>query len=163
MTGAWPIVPDASIVRILGTDGIPVGVGVLVGDRRVLTCAHVVNVALGRPARDQSLPSALLSLDLPLSPGGVTGRPLSAKVTRWLPPPMEGVAGDDIAGLDLMDEPPASATIARLAQTLPAAGAGRSILQEISIMSVHAYLSRLQLLLVRRLQDRFDLPPELVG
>lgn len=121
MTGAWPIVPDASIVRILGTDGIPVGVGVLVGDRRVLTCAHVVNVALGRPARDQSLPSALLSLDLPLSPGGVTGRPLSAKVTRWLPPPMEGVAGDDIAGLDLMDEPPASATIARLAQTLPAA------------------------------------------
>ena len=39
--------PDTFIVRILGPGALPVGVGALVGPRQILTCAHVVNAALG--------------------------------------------------------------------------------------------------------------------
>jgi hypothetical protein len=46
----------ACVVRILGPGGRTVGVGALVGSREVVTCAHVVNAALGwtrerRPGR----------------------------------------------------------------------------------------------------------------
>jgi predicted phosphodiesterase len=90
---AWPVVPGAVggdavsqtaapepgedvdataarfVVRVLTPDGRTAGVGVLVGPQHVLTCAHVVNVALGRAdLRDQAPPVAsdVVGLDFPL-------------------------------------------------------------------------------------------------
>jgi hypothetical protein len=90
--------PDAFTVRLLTEDGTPVGIGVLVGDRHVLTCAHVVNAALGLNANEQPKPDGIVTLDFPLLP--TTPRAM-ARIDLWLPPPRPGAAGDDVAGLVL--------------------------------------------------------------
>ena len=56
MTEPGPAAADGAVVGIVGPDGTLVGVGVPVGARQVLTCSHVVNVALGRLARTQRPP-----------------------------------------------------------------------------------------------------------
>ncbi|QKW17850.1 hypothetical protein HUT16_01125 [Kitasatospora sp. NA04385] len=43
---------EAAIVRVRGAAAGPVGVGFLVAERLVLTCAHVVSSALGLPGGD---------------------------------------------------------------------------------------------------------------
>ncbi|MEU0744630.1 trypsin-like peptidase domain-containing protein [Streptomyces sp. NPDC006134] len=106
------------IVRILalGTQRA-VGTGFLVADDRLLTCAHVVNQALGRDQREQPQPDAELRLpvDFPLL-GDADGAPLrSCRLELWVPPPRSGTAGGDIAGLRIVGEPaPAGAGPARL-------------------------------------------------
>lgn len=108
-----------SIARILGPDGWPVGVGALVTERHLVTCAHVVNAALGLDARQQSQPTEPVTLDFPLV-GPSTFR---ATVEQWLPPPREGATGDDIAGLVLADErAPEGTAAARLAVDPPRPG-----------------------------------------
>ena len=111
--------PDAFIARILGSDGRPVGIGVLVAERHVVTCAHVVNAALGLAARQQGQPAGPVTLDFPL-----VGPPtLTATVERWLPPPREGATGDDIAGLLLAGErAPEGTAAARLTVDTPRPG-----------------------------------------
>src|SRR5712691_3641624 len=116
--------PDTFIARILGPDGRPVGVGALVTERHVVTCAHVVNAALGRDVRDQRRPAEAVALDFPLA-GSVPGSAptLRAAVERWLPPPREGAAGDDSAGLVLADgHAPEGTVAARLAVEAPRPG-----------------------------------------
>jgi hypothetical protein len=55
-----------------------------------------------------------VTLDFPLA-----GTPaLTATVERWLPPPREGAAGDDIAGLVLEGAPEGTAAV-RLAVDVP--------------------------------------------
>ena len=49
--------PSLSIVCLVGQNNKVVGVGFLISDRHVLTCAHVVNAALGRDPRAQSRPA----------------------------------------------------------------------------------------------------------
>jgi len=112
--------PDSGLaVRVLDAAGRTVGVGVLVGPQEILTCAHVVNLALGRDRRAQDRPAGEVTVE----PAGGGGPPLRARVQRWLPPPRTGAAGDDIAGLILTStERPASATPARLAANPPARG-----------------------------------------
>jgi hypothetical protein len=102
--------PDTFIVRILGPVGRPVGVGALVGERHVVTCAHVVNTALGLDVRSQGQPDGPVALDFPLASGTPA---LRAAVERWLPPPREGAAGDDIAGLVLTDGSPRTGLLRR--------------------------------------------------
>ena len=117
--------PGTFIARILGQDGRPVGVGALVTERHVVTCAHVVNTALGLSAREQGQPTGTVALDFPLARTSDRGGPatLRATVERWLPPPREGAAGDDIAGLVLVDgHAPEGAAAARLAVDAPRAG-----------------------------------------
>jgi hypothetical protein len=79
-------------VRIYATDGqTVVGSGFLVKGREVLTCAHVVTLALGQPDDTPKPPSDQVSLDFPfLGPG----QHLTARVARWHPQ-------DDIAVLEL--------------------------------------------------------------
>ncbi len=114
--------PDGFIVRILGPGGGPVGLGALVTGRHIVTCAHVVNAALGLDARAQGQPTGTVALDFPLAgPGGSPA--LRATVERWLPPPREGVTGDDVAGLALVGEvAPAGNAAARLAVDAPRPG-----------------------------------------
>jgi len=98
--------------------GTMAGVGVLVGRDEIITCAHVVNTALTRARDSQDRPDGIVQVDFPLLEGT---RPVAARVAGWLPPPREGVAGDDLAGLVLQSVPEA-ATPARLAVEPPRPG-----------------------------------------
>ncbi|MDB9338686.1 MULTISPECIES: trypsin-like peptidase domain-containing protein [Cyanophyceae] len=96
----------AAIARIYrtyhnGTTTV-VGAGFLVGDRYLLTCAHVIAEALGILNNTQEQPSDTIELDFPLIE---PGKKLKAKVVFWQPvnPPQ---IGEDIAGLYLEDAPP---------------------------------------------------------
>ncbi|NUT96758.1 MAG: NACHT domain-containing protein [Saccharothrix sp.] len=90
-----------------------VGLGVLVGPREILTCAHVVNLALGRGQLDGDRPDGVEVV--------VGEQRLAARVEQWTPPPpREGAPGDDIAGLRLDVDAPVPP--ARLITTVPGIG-----------------------------------------
>ncbi len=113
---------EGFVVRVLRTgSALPAGVGFVVGDRHVLTCAHVVNAALGRAQRDQEAPGeqVRVQVEFPLL-GDPEGAPLrSCRVQVWVPPPVLGVAGGDVAGLVLVGEGlPVGAGPARLAEAV---------------------------------------------
>lgn len=81
----------------------------------------MVNAALGRDVRAQEQPDGPVAASFPLAPG-IEGA-FKAQVARWLPPPRDGTAGEDIAGLVLDDpELPADPAVARLAETAPEPG-----------------------------------------
>lgn len=91
------------------------GVGFVVTERHILTCAHVVNVALGRDERSQESPNAddEVHVRFPLA-GGATR---STRVQQWVPPPAAGTRGRDIAGLVIVGDEglPAGVVPAQLA------------------------------------------------
>ena len=95
--------PTRALVRFLrANDGLyrPVGAGFLVSSHHVLTCAHVVNDALGISQQAVDKPAARVWLDMPLLPGA---RPIAGSVRVWYPV-RDTVAPDepeDIAVLEL--------------------------------------------------------------
>ncbi|MBB5806004.1 WD40 repeat protein [Saccharothrix ecbatanensis] len=100
-----------SVVRLLDARGGTVGAGVVLGGH-VVTCAHVVNLALGLDERSPEQPSGTIEVDFPAL-DGVTA---TAHVHSWAPPPPEeGQAGDDVAVLEL--HLPDDVTPARLIST----------------------------------------------
>ncbi len=101
---------DASLVRIRSADGRVLGAGFLVGQRQILTCAHVVSQALGLADAPIDPPPGVVSLDFPLLPPRTL---LTARVALWYPPLPDGRG--DIAGLELHHDPPAGAEIIRFA------------------------------------------------
>jgi WD40 repeat protein/3',5'-cyclic AMP phosphodiesterase CpdA len=112
------------VVRFLTQEGRVAGLGVLVGRREIVTCAHVVNVAMGRDQRAQDPASGVVTVDFPLA-SGTSGRRFScqAHADCWRPPPRHGAVGDDIAGLVLADDPALpDVAPARLATSPAAAG-----------------------------------------
>ena len=111
--------PNAFVVRVLGSSGQPVGAGVLVGERRIVTCAHVANTALGADQRAQDRPGGLVTVDFPLLS---LSEQLTARVIAWVPPAREGMAGDDVAGLELTSAPPPMAAPAILSLETPQVG-----------------------------------------
>ena len=107
-------------VRVLRAgSAAPVGVGFVVDNQHVVTCAHVVNAALGRGQRAQEKPgqAVRISVDFPML-GDATGAPPRSCVVRaWVPPPEAGISGGDVAGLALVgDGLPRGAGPARLAE-----------------------------------------------
>ena len=115
------------VARFLAPDGRVAGLGVLVGHREIVTCAHVVNVALALDRHSQDQPSGLVAVDFPLLPGTTRGLgPFRAQVACWRPPPRHGAAGDDIAGLVLVDDPSLPTVAAARLATNPAL-AGRVV------------------------------------
>jgi Trypsin-like peptidase domain len=88
-----------------------IGTGFLVGERHILTCEHLVAGALGLADDTPEKPQAQVSLDVPRV---ALGQLLTARVVLWRPPLRDG--GDDIAGLELLDDPPHPAQAAPLAQ-----------------------------------------------
>ncbi|WLE97026.1 MAG: trypsin-like peptidase domain-containing protein [Candidatus Electrothrix communis] len=105
---------ESSLVRIL-TDNSqdPEGAGFLVTPKHVLTCAHVVNTALGRNLNvaDQPSPASEVFLDFPLLNNQSL---LRAKILHWFPvadDPATDATGttgtlEDIAVLELLPETP---------------------------------------------------------
>jgi len=123
--------PEGFTVRVLGPDGRPGGLGALVGDRHVITCAHVVNSALGLDQRSQGKPDGTVTIEFPLLASASTGplaastRRLTAIVTVWRPPPPAmGMAGDDIAGLVIDGDLPDGTRPGGLAADSPQPGTG---------------------------------------
>ncbi|MBU0792158.1 MAG: trypsin-like peptidase domain-containing protein, partial [Gammaproteobacteria bacterium] len=74
-----------------------IGMGVLLTQTRFLTCAHVVNVALGRNEYEKSGPAsdALVTVSFPILEDA---KRMQARVLGWSPP---GTAGLDCAVLEL--------------------------------------------------------------
>lgn len=96
----------AAIVRFRAPSGVVVGHGVLVDDEHVVTCAHVVNAALGRQLRStDDARGQILRLEFPLLAQLTALAPeRRARVDAWEGP---GTAFDglDVAGLTLVGEP----------------------------------------------------------
>jgi V8-like Glu-specific endopeptidase len=93
-----------SIVRIRKENGDIVGVGFLIGESQVITCAHVVKEALNIKLKQSDPPQGHVHLDFPFL---ITKKILTAEVTRWNPTRKDG--GYDIAGLELSGFPPTDA------------------------------------------------------
>ena len=115
---------QTAIVRLYGAAaGRPTaGLGLLVGNEQVVTCAHVVNTALGRGQREQEPPgeSTPVLVEFPLLPKTAVRL---ARVRTWVPPPRTGAGAGDVAGLVLTEEAPIGATPARFAATVAQPGA----------------------------------------
>ncbi len=80
-----------AIARIFDTSAEPVGAGILVGERHILTCAHVVNDALGRgkDCLDRPPFEVEIQLDFPVA---AAGQQVFARVEHWW-------FDEDVAGL----------------------------------------------------------------
>src|SRR5690242_9771699 len=105
-------------VRVLRSgSAAPAGVGFVVDDAHIITCAHVVNTALGRDQRAQESPGPMVrvQVDFPML-GDAKGAPSrSCAVESWSPPPSSGLTGGDVAGLVLAgDDLPRQASSARI-------------------------------------------------
>ena len=100
---------NSAVVRIRATDGRVVGAGFLVGQRQALTCAHVIDDALGRPRNTPEMPQAEVHLDFPLV---APDQHLTARVVCWQPAHPNG--SGDVVGLELTDAPPTGASPVRL-------------------------------------------------
>src|SRR5712671_5968746 len=106
------------LVAIQNARRVTVGAGVLVAPDLVLTCAHVVNVALGRSIHEPTRPrpEAVLFVAFAAAPHEKRGAGVADGDIAWSAPPA-GSAGD-ICLLRLQGYAPAAATPARL-RTLP--------------------------------------------
>ncbi|MCI5224199.1 MAG: hypothetical protein D3924_16395, partial [Candidatus Electrothrix sp. AR4] len=104
---------NAAVVRILTDDQIPhkpQGAGFLVTPQHIITCAHVVNDALGRKWASVDPPDLAVFLDFPLLPF----HPLvQARVLHWYPMRESAVFGEleDIAILELLPDTPLPAGV----------------------------------------------------
>ena len=100
----------------------PAGVGFVVDDTHIITCAHVVNTALGRDQRAQDKPSpqVRVEVEFPMLGDAAGGPSRSCEIQAWAPPPSSGVSGGDIAGLVVVGEGlPRRAGPARMANPAP--------------------------------------------
>ena len=97
---------EAALIEVRDRRGRPVGVGFLVGDELALTCAHVVNAALGTPLGSEPAADALIDVTFPLL-GAPDGAPLlRAGVEQFVPPQPSGAG--DVAVLRLSTAVPGS-------------------------------------------------------
>ena len=91
------------VARVKNDAGAVCGAGFLIGDRHVMTCAHVIDDAVpGRSRSDLDFPADLITLDLPF----LERRGLSARVVAWHPmvDDIEGTPVSDIAVLELEEK-----------------------------------------------------------
>jgi S1-C subfamily serine protease len=101
----------SSIARIHDRHGNVVGVGFLVTEREILTCAHVLAQALGIREDTSEQPENDIQLDFPLA---APGEMLTAQVILWHPVGTIPKAEEDIAVLKLERDAPAEAQAVRL-------------------------------------------------
>ena len=98
MTGDWW---DCAIARIYDGKGTVVGTGFLVLPSGLLTCAHVVNAAIGHNKDEQTQPklNTCITIDFPFSDH--PQQRFQAQIRVWNPV-KNGERGDDIAGLEIL-------------------------------------------------------------
>ncbi|HVW64728.1 MAG TPA: serine protease [Nitrosospira sp.] len=94
---------NAAIAAIVsGDDGRHVGMGIVIDPRRVLTCAHVINDALGQGLASRGKPASLVRVVFPLAP---VHSERIARVSGWLPVE-HGSRPGDLAVLELEESEP---------------------------------------------------------
>ncbi|MER8512120.1 serine protease [Mesorhizobium sp. M1060] len=117
-----PQTKDSAIARILtrpdGANaplpgGKHAGMAIVVGRRHVMTCAHVLNYAAGRPAADEPEPLGPFAVTFPLSQSAAV---IEGKVVAWHP--MKPRVVDDIAVLALGSDVPADVGVAIFTDTV---------------------------------------------
>ncbi len=92
-------------VRVVGLTRGVAGAGVLVDERHVLTCAHVVNAAVGSSSDDQTRPADAVSLEFPNVPDG--DKPFLIRQARVLAGDWYPIGPDETGDIAVMtlDEP----------------------------------------------------------
>ncbi len=103
------------LVRIPGGTADHAGMGLLISPLLVLTCAHVVNAALGRDLASQVRPISSDTVDV-LFPFALGSKPLKARVVDWAPP--KEFSGDS-ALLELEHSAPADAGLGTFSVVAP--------------------------------------------
>lgn len=91
----------SAIVRIWDTNDEIVGAGLLVGQRQILTCAHVIRDALKLQTTPDSRPEQEIKIDFPFP---APKKFISSQVIIWHPRQDDG--SGDIAGLEIQGFPP---------------------------------------------------------
>lgn len=99
------------LVRILRPDGSQEGQGLLVGDREIVTCAHVVDNVLGRPPGSTDAPDVPVQVEFPFV---ARESRFTAEVVAWAPYRADG--SGDVAGLRLHEAPPVGAVPSPMTQ-----------------------------------------------
>ncbi|MEV0648899.1 pentapeptide repeat-containing protein [Phytomonospora sp. NPDC050363] len=72
--------PEHAVAIVLNVDGRQTGLGFLIGPKELVTCAHVVNTAIGRKRSDRSPPDGPLRVRFPFAAG--KGE-VTATVSAW--------------------------------------------------------------------------------
>lgn len=114
---------NAGIAAISGKRRAHAGMGVLVGRRHVVTCAHVVNAALGRKEGEQKPPTKAqrISVDFPMAS---EKSPIDGRIVKWRP---VGQRRGDIAVVELSREAPEECGLAILADVPAGAMEGNAL------------------------------------
>lgn len=114
---------NAGIVAISGKRRAHAGMGVLVGPRHVVTCAHVVNAALGRKEGERKQPTKVqrVSVDFPMAS---EKSPIDGRVVNWRP---VGQRRGDIAVVQLSRDAPEECGLAILADVPAGAMEGNAL------------------------------------
>jgi len=88
--------PEHAVAIVLNVDGRQTGLGFLIGPRELVTCAHVVNTAIGRKRSDRSPPDSPLRVRFPFAAGKGD---VTATVGAWFR--SDGPGDADLAILSL--------------------------------------------------------------
>jgi Trypsin-like peptidase domain len=108
---------ESSIVRIFSVEKKVVGFGFLATNNQILTCSHVVNMALKRP-KINARPSETIEIDFPfIAPNSI----IPVRVVRW-----QSVKEGDVATLEPDEDLPARVSAALLSP-LNASFTGREV------------------------------------
>ena len=103
---------DAGIAKVLVRAGPShAGMGIAIGGRRILTCAHVVNTAVGRPVQNRLQPDGKVAVVFPLS---ASLKMIAGKVAVWHP--MGEAPVPDVAVIELDEEVPADVGVTAFAR-----------------------------------------------
>jgi hypothetical protein len=97
--------------QVTGRLVLNAGMGIVVDSRHVLTCAHVVNTAIGRALDAATHPESKVSIVFPLS---VSDDPIEGKVAEWHPIASKPVA--DVAVIELDKDVPEDVGLAKFAR-----------------------------------------------
>ena len=108
----------SALVGVGAPGGAIVGSGFVVKTNLVLTCAHVVNLALGASPNSSSRPSdnTRVELHFGASPGKIRTACLEPSPESWSPPTILETAGADLCLLNVLGGLPDGVTVARLAE-----------------------------------------------
>ena len=100
-----------ALIRVFNSSGGVVGAGFLVAERHILTCAHVIGAASHAFSRWEDYPPAAPKTEVVLDfPFIAPFKKHKARITLWIPPqPVTTTWGGDMAGLELLDDPPVAA------------------------------------------------------
>ncbi len=112
------------------------GMGIVVSDREIVTCAHVINAALGRDLEASSPPTAKVSVCFPLAEGSPCAQGKVDKNHWFAPARTNDGSLSDIAVIQLDEDAPASVGRAMLQkheidQTVKAYGFRGKLVKEV--------------------------------